>query len=221
VDELVLADGNVAEGHLSLHEQALVHLAAAIAAGGAETIDTAARIVAERRVSGTWVDELLLQSVLMVGYPRTLVAAGVWRRVSGTEAPGDDPGLHESAAVWRTRGERTCRLVYRDNYERLRANVRRLHPALDDWMVVEGYGRVLSRPGLPLRLRELCTVAQVSILDTPHQLHSHLRGALHAGARPAELDEVLAIADPMLTAPARTTAGSVWRAVRERWSERG
>jgi alkylhydroperoxidase/carboxymuconolactone decarboxylase family protein YurZ len=49
--------------------------------------------------------------------------------------------------------------VYGGMYERLRANVRELHPSLDAWMIVEGYGKVLSRPGLDLARRELCIVS--------------------------------------------------------------
>jgi 4-carboxymuconolactone decarboxylase len=157
-------------------------------------------------VPPVWMDELLLQSVLMVGYPRALVAAGVWRRVSGIPAPATDQSFAESGEWWRQRGEQTCGVVYGGNYQRLRENVRALHPALDAWMVTEGYGRVLSRPGLDLMRRELCTIAQIAVLCSPHQLHSHMRGALHAGATPAMVAAVLAIADPDLSEGSRQVA---------------
>jgi 4-carboxymuconolactone decarboxylase len=93
----------------------------------------------------TWVEELLLQSILMVGYPRALVATGVWRQVSVPPPPvaSDRIGRED----WTIAGERICRIVYGDNYDRLRSNVAALHPTLDDWMISEGYGRVLSRRG--------------------------------------------------------------------------
>ena len=81
--------------------------------------------------------------------------------------------------------------MYGSNYERLRQTVRDLHPALDEWMITEGYGRTLSRPGLTLRQRELLMVAMCAVLDVPHQLHSHLKGALHAGASSAEVEAAL------------------------------
>ena len=69
-------------------------------------------------------------------------------------------------------------------YERLRENIRDLHPLLDDWMIVEGYGKVLSRPGLDLARRELCIVAACAAAAQDRQLHSHLHGALNVGVAP-------------------------------------
>ena len=39
------------------------------------------------QVPAAWVEELMLQSVLMVGYPRALIAFGVWRKFSGVGRP--------------------------------------------------------------------------------------------------------------------------------------
>ena len=46
-------------------------------------------------------------------------------------------------------------MIYGDNYAKLRESVRALHPAMDVWMITEGYGRTLGRPGLDLTRREL------------------------------------------------------------------
>ena len=77
--------------------------------------------------------------------------------------------------------------MYGPFYKRLRHNIRQLHPALDAWMIVEGYGKVLSRPALDLRRRELCIVSACALARQDRQLHSHLHGAIHAGASPAEV----------------------------------
>lgn len=194
---------------------ALVGLAAAIAHGGEGSLASAieAAIVAE--VNPVWVDELMLQSVLMVGWPRALTAAALWRSLSGHPAPLEDPDTdYGRASAWSAQGEVTCRTVYGANYDRLRANVRALHPTLDAWMVVEGYGRTLSRPGLDLRRRELCTVAQCAVLDTRRQLHSHLRGARHVGATGAEVEAVLEVAAPYLSPGVRADHLTLWDEVR-------
>ena len=68
---------------------------------------------------------------------------------------------------WTRRGEEVCARVYGDNYSKLRDSVRALHPAIDAWMITEGYGRTLGRPGLDLMRRELCTVAQTAVLEAP------------------------------------------------------
>ena len=58
-------------------------------------------------------------------------------------------------------------------------------------MIVDGYGKVLSRPALDLKRRELCIVAACATARQDRQLHSHLYGALHAGASPAEVRDAL------------------------------
>jgi len=144
-----------------------------------------------------WVEEVVLQSYLFAGFPRALNAAREWRRISGRRAPESDEGEDfENAARWRSEGEATCATVYGPFYERLRHNIRDLHPALDAWMIVDGYGKVLSRPALDLRRRELCIVAACATARQDRQLHSHLHGALHAGASPAEVQNAIdAVAD--------------------------
>ena len=197
----------------------LVSLAAAIAQGEEPAIRDRVNEAIEVGVSDVWVDELLLQSVLMVGWPRTLVAAALWRKAIGRPATGDaadfDTAHH---AEWLSKGEATCRVVYGDNYAKLRENVAGLHPALDIWMVTDGYGRVLSRPGLDLKRRELCTVVQTAILDTPRQLHSHLRGALHAGATIEEVDVTLTTVNQSLPHDHWKAVKELWEQVRESWS---
>ena len=141
-----------------------------------------------------WLDELLISSVLYVGYPRALVALGVLRRIAPAAAGGAEPVDYARWPEWRARGEATCRAVYGKHYDQLRANVRALHPALEQWMIVDGYGKTLGRPGLDLRRRELCSIALLIPQQVPRQLLSHLRGALNAGAPPTEVDEVLELA---------------------------
>ena len=87
----------------------------------------------------------------------------------------------------------TCAAVYGSMYERLRENIRVLHPALDDWMITEGYGKVLSRPGLDLPRRELCIVAACAAAGQDRQLHSHLHGALNVGVSRSAMDDAIAV----------------------------
>jgi 4-carboxymuconolactone decarboxylase len=160
----------------------LVQIAAAIAGAG----ETRTRQVMENAVGivdPAQVDEVILQSYLFAGFPRTLNAARIWRSVSDAAAPAADPGAElSSGSDWIRRGEATCRTVYGESYELLRENIRDLHPALDTWMITDGYGKVLSRPGLNLMIRELCIVGACAASGQQRQLHSHLHGALNAGA---------------------------------------
>lgn len=194
---------------------ALLALAAAIAQGDRDALHDAVTQAVEVQLAPEAVDELLLQSVLTVGWPRALSAAATWRRVSRHAAPAEDPDEdYARAPNWEVRGEATCRTVYGANYDKLRTNVRALHPALDRWMLVEGYGRTLSRPGLDLRRRELCTVTQCAVLDVPAQLHSHLKGAVHAGAGAPEVQAALDAARPHQSARLAHDCQMLWEAVR-------
>lgn len=199
--------------------EALVGLAAAIAQGEEPEVRRRVSQALEAGLPAVWGDELLLQSVLMVGWPRTLVAAAIWRKAIGLGATGGDDDLDYALHPdWTARGEETCRLVYGENYQKLRQNVRTLHPALDTWMVTEGYGRTMARDGLDLKRREFCVIAQTAVLNTPRQLHSHLRGALHAGASPAEVTAVLAVVHPFLNHDDWKSVRELWDRVEEGWS---
>ena len=171
---------------------ALVDLSAAVAAF--PTAPLVPHLERARERSGPRaVEEALLQAHLFVGFPAVLSAFEEWRRVwphapsRGTDALPPVASGGAGRDGWRRRGERVCGRVYGSAYGKLRRNVAALHPDLDRWMVEDGYGKVLGRPGLDLRTRELCVVAQLAIRAATPQLHSHLRGALRAGASPNEV----------------------------------
>jgi 4-carboxymuconolactone decarboxylase len=131
--------------------------------------------------------EAILQTHLFAGYPRTINALGVVRAagvVAGQEG-------EEDPSIWLRLGEQSCRTIYGNAYEALRRRVASLHGDLDRWMVEIGYGRILSRPGLTLRQRELCALAVLAGQDVVPQLKSHILGAIHAGASQAECRAVL------------------------------
>ncbi|HEX7119982.1 MAG TPA: carboxymuconolactone decarboxylase family protein [Longimicrobiales bacterium] len=196
--------------------RSVVAVSAALGAGDrarlAEALDRAAE-----RADPLAVEEALLQSYLFLGYPAALNALALWRERSGRPAPAP---VEDDWPGWRSRGERVCERVYAGQYARLRANVARLHPDMERWMLTEGYGKVLGRRGLGLKARELCIVVLLAGQDAAPQLHSHLRGALNVGASPAEVEEALSLALPVLPAERAAAAREVWRAVRRRWEER-
>ena len=170
----------------------LVELSAALAARDPDALDAAFASAAAGGCDPASVEEALLQSYLFLGYPAALTALAGWRVVGGPHrSEVDDLATPERVAEWTGRGEAVCRRVYGRAYEPLRASVARAHPAMDRWMVTEGYGKVLGRPGLDLRTRELCIVAILAVTGWEPQLHSHLRGAMHAGARPSDVEEAL------------------------------
>jgi len=200
---------------------ALVRLAAAVAEGHLPELHE--RFVAARQagVPPLWIDELLLQSMLVVGYPLALVAFGVWRDVAGPAAeeqgrPAAEPLAHEDWQAWADRGAAVCREVYGRAYHKLLVNLRALHPALEDLVLVDAYGKVIGRPGLDLKRRELATVAAIAVLGTAQQLHAHLRGALNTGASPEEVEAVLELVAPDLDPEYLRRAHEQWADVKDR-----
>lgn len=179
----------------------LVRVSAALAGGDREALGECLDRLAREERFHEQVEEVLLQAYLFLGFPAVLDAFGAWReRVPGpgNESPegGEDAGgspghAEDELGEWMRRGRSLCRRVYGDAYEGLRRNVGRLHPSLDRWMILEGYGKVLSRPHLDPGIRELCIVAVLAASSREPQLHSHLRGALRVGASPAEVTEAL------------------------------
>lgn len=197
---------------LTVAEAALVRVSAALASRDAVQMDEALRR-ALAHATAEAVEEVILQSYLFLGYPAALNAFGRWRDLSGCPAAAAST---ESPASWAERGEGVCRAVYGAQYEGLRANIGALHGDMERWMVVEGYGKVLGRPGLPLVMRELCIAALLAVQDVPRQLYSHLRGALNVGAFPEQVEETLAEALPLCSAEARAHAEETWAAVQSR-----
>ncbi len=176
----------------------LVRVAAAVAALD-ETAVRKEMKAAHNRVNPALVEEVILQSYLFAGFPRALNAARIWRTFAG-EAAAATLEQADDITGWRENGKRTCETVYGSAYEKLRTNIRELHPLLDDWMITEGYGKVLSRPQLSLKLRELCIVAACAASGQQRQLHSHLRGALNAGVSPDAVERTLDALSDLISA---------------------
>src|SRR5690348_17479575 len=66
---------------LGVKEIAWARLAAGIAKGGEELLRKRFAAARGAGIPARWIEELLLQSFLNVGYPLTLAAFGVWREI--------------------------------------------------------------------------------------------------------------------------------------------
>jgi alkylhydroperoxidase/carboxymuconolactone decarboxylase family protein YurZ len=209
---------------LDSRTRALVHAAVSVASGDTEVLRE--RFIRARvaQVPPRWIDELLLQSLLNVGYALGLQAFGVWREVSPAPSAGlaemGEPVVHEGWRKWAERGAVVCREVYGRTYHKLLLNLRALHPALEALVVVDAYGKLMGRDGLDLKRRELCTIAEIAVLDTPRQLHAHFRGALNADATTEEIDDVLALVAGDVDAEQAKRTWELWADVKGRLRKR-
>jgi len=142
-----------------------------------------------RRIPNTKLYEALLQNYLFAGYPSAIISLKILKQHTRyTEKIfSDDMNLYH----FRKRGEKNCKAIYGNKYEKLIANVNSFSPELAEWLVLEGYGKVLGREGLSHKERELCIVSVLTALKFEDQLYSHINGALRVGSKDVEIENVI------------------------------
>lgn len=187
--------------------RAACRFAAAMVRGDAAAASAALHVLRDTGAPRRVAEESALMLMLYGGFPAALEGLRALNEVW----PGRARRTREGGPPrWRKRGDALCRRVYGDAYARLLPAVRALHPDLAEWMVEHGYGRVLARPGLGARDRELVTVAALAALGWERQLVSHVLGAERVGARRAEVGEALEIGAAAGDARARLIAKKTW-----------
>jgi 4-carboxymuconolactone decarboxylase len=195
--------------HLDDATRGLVRLAAVLTSGSESDVRVHLQ-QASKSTPATWIEELLLQTYLFAGFPRALNGMREWRRL---HKPVAVPRDSVPADAVRSAGEATCAEVYGAMYDRLRVNIQALHPMLDEWMILEGYGKVLSRPELDLQRRELCIVAACAAAGQDRQLQSHLHGALNTGVAPAVVSDTLEELRQVVPDELATRAIKLWQRI--------
>ncbi len=123
------------------------------------------------------VEETILQTLLFAGYPKTIEALKLVRK----HFP--QAGLKKHVEDHTKAGAATSKIIYGKYHARLLEVMDELHPDLTRWMIEDGYGRVLSRPGLALKDREIAVVASLMASGMVNQFRAHVRGALFAGVK--------------------------------------
>jgi alkylhydroperoxidase/carboxymuconolactone decarboxylase family protein YurZ len=141
-----------------------------------------------RKIPFVKVYETLLQNYLFAGYPTALLSLKILKDVYPNKklTKAADMNLYH----FRKRGELNCKKVYGNKYEKLISNVKNFSPDMAEWLVLEGYGKVLSRKGLSMMERELCIVAVLTVLKFDDQLYSHINGAYRAKT---SIDEIYSV----------------------------
>jgi len=167
-------------------DRRLVRLSAAIALGRWDELRALRRAAPPGEPDRRW-REVLLQSHLFAGFPRTVEAAGVLATAGGLGAPEPDEADETANAPDPAAGEALFDAIYGARAAAVRAELVAGHPQLARWIAEHAYARVLARPGLAPDRRELCAVAALAVQGQERQLASHARGAVRLGATPAEV----------------------------------
>lgn len=144
-------------------------------------------------------EEVLLQSALFCGFPRAITSFELLCR----QWPADPPEANTVPATERAaRGNALFDKVYAEKAGSVRTLLRHAHGELADYIMENAYGRILTREGLCMRIRELSAVAMLASSDQIPQMVAHGRGALRHGATQVEVAEtiVTAIGEPKAAA---------------------
>lgn len=132
--------------------------------------------------------ETLLQTYLFAGFPCALQALSTLHTT--TNIANHHHFSYDTDQFTRN-GEHTCQTIYGSVYHKLRATLQPISPELDASMIIEGYGKILSRPQLPLLYREIAIVAILRHNGWQAQNISHTRGALRLGIDEQQLETIL------------------------------
>ena len=142
-----------------------------------------------RRISSKKIYEALLQNYLFAGYPSALESLKIFKeyfsKINRNNA--EDFNLYH----FRKNGEQNCRKIYGDKFEKLISNINSFSPEMSNWLVLEGYGKVLSRKNLSLLEREYCIISVLTALQFEEQLYSHINGAFRLGAKEKNISEII------------------------------
>jgi 4-carboxymuconolactone decarboxylase len=174
----------------------LVTLSAAIAAADSESVAREAALALESGIAPAALYEAILQSYLFVGFPRAIEALFAARDVLERSGGVPEAAAAVDPAGWEHAGTELCRRVYGRNYEKLVATMRGLSPDLASWMVLEGYGKTLSRPALGAVEREYAVIAILTVTGAWRQLRSHAIGAVNVGGTRAQVREAITLCAP-------------------------
>lgn len=132
-------------------------------------------LLIENQTPSKKIYEALLQTYLFAGFPSALNSLKLFSDIIGKKKIYIGFDLNK----YLDRGKKNCKLIYADKYEKLLKNIKSFSPEMAEWLIIEGYGKVLGRSGLSLKEREVCIVSILSALKFKEQLYSHIVGAIN------------------------------------------
>jgi len=163
----------------------LSYLSAIIAVGRQRLLLSAFQYLKKKQFDKKAIYEIILQSYLFLGFPRMIEAAIAFSETYGESSDTYEAEFKqvspEESSGWFEGGINLCKQVYGKNYEQLKERFMSISPEMFRWMVIEGYGKVLTRPGLSSIERELAEVAALIVDRRERQLVSHIIGSLNVG----------------------------------------
>ena len=133
---------------------------------------------------------------------------------------GEDSGSHRVDPEAVERGMSIRRSVLGDAYvDRAVEATTEAQATLQELVAGHAWGSVWARDQLSRRDRSLLTLGMLTALNRPHELATHITGALNNGLSSEEIEEVFLHSLPYCGAPAAIDAARVARPILEEWSD--
>ncbi|MFN5247259.1 MAG: carboxymuconolactone decarboxylase family protein [Ignavibacteria bacterium] len=132
--------------------------------------------------------EALLQIHLFSGYPASIEGLSLLQEVYNEEPAAIE---EYNVQLFKQRGEKLCRDIYTTVFEKMNKRMHSFSPELSEWMIIDGYGKTLSRANLDIQIRELINICILSLGKWKQQVISHIRGALHVGVEIHDIEEAI------------------------------
>lgn len=152
-------------------------ISASAAANNSEKFDSFVHLALSKKISKKKIYEALLQNYLFCGFPSALYYLKRFHHLSKY-----NPEFYRlSLSGLKEKGIKTSKLIYGNKLPKLISNVKKFSPELAEWLITEGYGKVISRKHLSIKEREACIISVLSIQMFEEQLVSHLYGGIRNG----------------------------------------
>lgn len=152
-------------------------ITASAASGKIKCFDSIIKLSLQKRISKKKIYEALLQNYLFCGFPSALFFLKRFHHLCGYK-PED---YKFNVVEFFEKGIKTSNKIYGDKLPKLISNVKKFSPELAEWLIIEGYGKVISRKDLTIKERESCIISVLSVQKFEEQLVSHIYGGLRNG----------------------------------------
>jgi len=137
--------------------------------------------------------EVIIQMCGYAGFPATLNAMGTLMEVlkeSGLIL--SKASVHAGLEGRYNRGKEWLSRIAPDQERVLRVTFDKINPDITRYVIEFGYGDIYARGILPIRNRQVATIAALAAKGTaPSQLRFHIGGGLRAGLTEAEIVEIM------------------------------
>lgn len=150
-------------------------IAASAAVKNLDKFDFYIHLAKQKKISKNKIYEALLQNYLFCGFPNALFFLKRFQLLTGYK-PKRYNSLNKKQL--KEKGIKTGKKIYGDKLPKLLSSVKKFSPELSKWLIIEGYGKVISRPALNIKEREACIIAVLSVQMFEEQLISHLYGGI-------------------------------------------